>query len=38
VHHKRWLKDGGNDEPDNLTTLCVRCHRLEQQGKLVVNW
>ena len=38
VHHKRWLKDGGNDEPDNLTTWCVRCHRLEQQGKLVVNW
>jgi RNA-directed DNA polymerase len=38
VHHKRWLKDGGNDEPDNLTTLCVHCHRLEQQGKLVVNW
>ena len=38
VHHKRWRKDGGDDDPSNLTTLCGRCHGLEQQKLLAVNW
>ena len=38
VHHKRWRKDGGDDRSSNLTTLCATCHRLEQQGRLQVNW
>jgi hypothetical protein len=38
VHHKRWRKDGGDDDPSNLATLCARCHKAEQRGALTVNW
>lgn len=38
VHHKQWKKDGGGNHLANLTTLCEACHRLEQQGLLIVNW
>ena len=26
VHHVRFLRDGGNDAPENLTVLCRPCH------------
>lgn len=26
VHHKKQLCEGGTNEPDNLVTLCYRCH------------
>lgn len=27
VHHKIQVSDGGSDAPDNLITLCRKCHR-----------
>lgn len=27
VNHIKPVSDGGGDEPENLTTLCVKCHR-----------
>ena len=28
VHHVIWQSDGGAHTPENLLTLCVKCHRL----------
>jgi 5-methylcytosine-specific restriction endonuclease McrA len=28
VHHVLAVKDGGQDEPNNLVTLCKSCHIL----------
>jgi hypothetical protein len=33
VHHKVKAKHGGTDHPDNLVTLCGRCHRLADRRK-----
>lgn len=27
VHHKKRVCDGGDDNPDNLVTLCRECHK-----------
>ncbi len=27
VHHIVPVSEGGGDEPENLTTLCIKCHR-----------
>lgn len=32
VHHIKFVCDGGGDEPENLVTLCKKCH-LERHGK-----
>lgn len=32
VHHIKFVCDGGGDEPDNLMTLCVKCHRELHKG------
>jgi 5-methylcytosine-specific restriction enzyme A len=26
VHHRREKRDGGTDAPDNLMSVCKRCH------------
>ena len=26
VHHIKYVSDGGGDEPENLVTLCIKCH------------
>lgn len=33
VHHIKFVCDGGGDEPENLVTLCVKCHRELHGGK-----
>ena len=35
VHHKVKAKHGGTDHPDNLVTLCGRCHRLADRRKRI---
>jgi 5-methylcytosine-specific restriction endonuclease McrA len=32
IHHVRFRSRLGNDELNNLITLCVRCHRLQHEG------
>lgn len=32
VHHIKFVCDGGGDEPENLITLCVKCHH-KRHGK-----
>lgn len=27
VHHINPVSNGGGDEPENLTTLCIKCHK-----------
>lgn len=34
VHHLVFRCEGGSDEPDNLITLCRRCHRDYHNGKI----
>ncbi len=29
LHHVKYKSQGGKESPDNLTTLCWSCHRLE---------
>ena len=33
VHHIVPVREGGSDHPDNLTTLCVDCHRDRRRGR-----
>lgn len=32
IHHIVWVKDGGENTPDNLLALCPNCHSLHTQG------
>lgn len=32
VHHKKWLREGGLDNEENLVALCPNCHRKEHYG------
>lgn len=40
VHHIVFQSNGGTDRPDNLITLCTKCHTCEnhKEGKLLYNW
>ena len=40
VHHKIPRSKGGSDEPENLITLCVTCHRKfePKPPKLNLRW
>lgn len=46
IHHRRSVLDGGTDHPDNLATLCARCHgewtfngdQYEELGVLFEEW
>ena len=33
VHHIRYVSDGGGDEPENLITLCLDCHKKRHSGE-----
>lgn len=33
IHHKIKVIDGGNNDPSNLITLCVPCHKLIHRSK-----
>ena len=37
VHHKIHRAQGGTDELDNLTTLCIVCHYEEHKGEPIAN-
>jgi len=32
VHHIRWRRHGGQDEPSNLMTICRKCHFILHYG------
>ena len=33
VHHIKWRRHGGSDEPFNLMTVCVHCHDVIHYGR-----
>lgn len=33
VHHIKPVSEGGGDEPENLMTLCVKCHKEIHMGQ-----
>lgn len=37
VHHIKFRSQGGADNPNNLITLCEKCHKKVHKGKLVLN-
>ena len=37
VHHVIVRADGGTDKPDNLITLCGKCHRAYHKGKIKLS-
>ena len=37
VHHVLWRSHGGGNHPDNLLTLCARCHGLVHERYLVIE-
>lgn len=37
VHHLVQRKDGGSDRPDNLITLCSKCHSDYHKGKFTLE-
>ena len=39
-HHIKYKENGGTDKPDNLITLCTKCHTPEnhKKGKFLYNW
>ncbi len=36
VHHIRFRSQGGRNDPDNLISLCTRCHALVHEGLLLL--
>ena len=34
VHHIKFVCNGGGDEPENLITLCVKCHKQIHKRKM----
>lgn len=37
VHHIKFRSQGGTDNPNNLITLCEKCHKKVHLGKLELN-
>lgn len=37
VHHIKFRSNGGTDNPNNLITLCKKCHKKVHAGKLELN-
>lgn len=37
VHHIKFRSQGGTDNPNNLITLCEKCHKKVHAGKLEIN-
>lgn len=37
VHHVIWRSEGGSDRPDNLITLCAKCHEKTHRDPKVNN-
>lgn len=37
LHHIKSLKDGGSGDVNNLTILCVSCHRKVHTGKIIID-
>jgi len=37
VHHIKFRSQGGTDNPNNLITLCDKCHKKVHEGKLKLN-
>lgn len=37
VHHIKFRSNGGTDNPNNLITLCEKCHKKVHAGKLELN-
>ena len=37
VHHIKFRSQGGTDNPNNLVTLCDKCHKKVHAGKLELN-
>ncbi len=37
VHHIKFRSQGGTDNPNNLITLCKKCHKKVHAGKLELN-
>lgn len=40
VHHVRYRSEGGTDRPENLITLCSKCHTPanHKKGKFLYDW
>ena len=40
VHHIRYRSEGGSDRPENLITLCSKCHTPanHKKGKFLYDW
>ena len=40
VHHIRYRSEGGSDRPENLITLCSKCHipANHKKGKFLYDW
>jgi hypothetical protein len=34
IHHIVWVKDGGDNGPDNLLALCPNCHSMHTAGRI----
>jgi 5-methylcytosine-specific restriction endonuclease McrA len=35
VHHIKWRRYGGQDEPANLMTCCRSCHEILHHGRIL---
>lgn len=38
VHHIQYRSNGGSDRPDNLITLCSKCHTPENHNGFLLSW
>src|SRR4051812_24558912 len=37
LHHIKWVKNGGGNDPANLLALCPNCHSLHTNGHIPVQ-
>ena len=40
IHHIKYRSEGGSDRPENLITLCSKCHTPanHKKGKFLYEW